>query len=218
MRIYQVGGVGFDSNIYLIDDEIPTLVDAGTGMRFEAVKREIKKVGFDPSDIELLINTHCHFDHAGGDDDFVGTSGCKVAIHELEAQLLESGDEAVSCAAMFGKKLRPVKVAHKLREGDVLELGELTLKVLHTPGHTVGGISLHDPVKRILFSGDTVFCGGIGRTDLPTGDVGALIQSLKRLAWLRVEKLCPGHGPTAEPKGGRYILEAIELVKSGGAV
>jgi glyoxylase-like metal-dependent hydrolase (beta-lactamase superfamily II) len=119
---------------------------------------------------------------------------------------------------MFGEKLRPVKVARKLREGNALELGKLTLKVLHTPGHTVGGVSFYDPAKRILFSGDTVFCGGIGRTDLPTGDAGALLRSLERLAGLRVKKLYPGHGPAAELNGGKYILEAIEFLKSGGAV
>jgi glyoxylase-like metal-dependent hydrolase (beta-lactamase superfamily II) len=218
MQIYRIGGVGFDSNIYLIDDEIPALVDAGTGMRFRAVRSQIKKLGFGLSDIRLLVNTHCHFDHAGGDRDFVDASGCEVTIHEFEARLLESGDAAVSCAAMFGEELRPVEVSRALKEGDMLELGELILEVIHTPGHTVGGISLYNSDRRILFSGDTVFCGGVGRTDLPTGDEKALGQSLERLRGLAVEKLYPGHGPAAERDGGKYILEAIELLKSGGVI
>jgi glyoxylase-like metal-dependent hydrolase (beta-lactamase superfamily II) len=169
-KIYQIGGRAQDSNIYLIDDEILTLVDAGTGMYSEGVEDEMRRLGFSPSDLDLLVNTHCHFDHAGGDHDLVDASGCEVAIHELEAPLLEKGDEKISCAAMFGEKLKPVKVTRVLKEGGTLDLGHFTLKVLHTPGHTAGSISLHDHEKRVLFSGDVVFCGGVGRTDLPTGD------------------------------------------------
>ncbi len=211
MKIHQIGGMGFDSNIYLIIDELITLIDAGTGQNFEDVKRNLAKFNLKPSDIGLLINTHCHFDHAGGDWDFVA-SGCEVAIHESEARLLREGEETITCAAMFGERPKPVEVARELREGNRVELCELTLEVLHTPGHTQGSISLYEPKQKILFSGDTVFRDGVGRADLPTSDAKALARSLRKLAKLEVERLYPGHGPFAERGAHRYILGAIELV------
>ncbi len=211
MKIHQIGGRGFDSNIYLIIDEVVTLIDAGTGQNFKIVEKNLGKVGIKPSDIKLLINTHCHFDHAGGDWDFAG-AGCEVAIHGSEARLLRDGEETITCAAMFDEGLRPVEVARELREGDRVELGEITLEVLHTPGHTRGSISLYEPERKLLFSGDVVFCDGVGRTDLPTGDAGALVRSLRKLAKLEVERLYPGHGPSSEKNARRHVLEAIELV------
>lgn len=211
MQIHQIGGLGFDSNIYLIIDEVTTLIDAGTGQNFKIVKQNLNKLGIKPSDINLLINTHCHFDHTGGDRDFVD-AGCEVAIHELEAELIRKGDQTVTMAEGFGVRLEPIKVARELHEGDRVELGELVLEIIHTPGHTRGSICLYDPKQRVLFSGDTVFCEGVGRTDLPTSDSEALVRSLRKLAALEVEGLYPGHGPSAGRGGRRHILEAIEFV------
>jgi len=211
MQIHQIGGLGFDSNIYLIIDEIITLIDAGTGMNFETVKRNLSKFNLTANDIKLIINTHCHYDHVGGDRDFIEASGCEVAIHELEAELLRKGDCVVTFAGVFGRKLEPIEVARELRDGDRVKLGELVLEVLHTPGHTQGSISLYEPQRKILFSGDTLFCGGVGRTDLPTSDEEALANSLRRIAELELDQLYPGHGPF-EKGARRYVLEALELV------
>lgn len=216
VKIHQIAGEGFDSNVYLIDDEMLTLVDAGTGLFSDAAKERMKKLGFSPAEIDLLVNTHCHFDHAGGDPDFVGPSSCEVAIHESEAGVLEKGDATISCSSMFGEPFRPVKVSHTLRDGNTLDLGKIILEVLHTPGHTAGSVCLYDRKNRVLFSGDTVFCGGVGRTDLPTGDAAALRQSLERLKSLPVEKLYPGHGPFAETEGEKFIFAAIDFMKEWG--
>ena len=156
------------------------------------------KLGVRPEEIELLINTHCHFDHAGGDLDFCESSGCRVLIHSSEARILREGDSAISCAVIFGERLKPVEKAEEVREGDEIDLGSLTLTVLHTPGHTAGSICLYDREHQLLFSGDTVFSDGVGRTDLPTGDERLLVESLKRLNQLKVKKLYPGHGAPNE--------------------
>lgn len=213
MQIHQVGGIGFDSNIYLIIDEVVTLIDAGTGMNFETVTQNMGRFNLKPSDIELIINTHCHYDHAGGDKDFVRAAGCGVAIHEREAELLKKGDQIVTLArSFFTRRLEPVDIARELRDGDQIKLGELILRVIHTPGHTRGSACFYEPNRKILFSGDTVFCGGVGRTDLPTSDVEALANSLRKLAKLDIDRLYPGHGPLEEKNAGRYILDAIELI------
>ncbi|MDI6819625.1 MAG: MBL fold metallo-hydrolase [Candidatus Hodarchaeaceae archaeon] len=210
--MHSIGGFGFDSNIYLIIDETVALIDAGTGMNFESVKRNLADFNLKPGDIELIINTHCHFDHAGGDRDFVA-AGCEVSIHELEAELLRKGDQTITLAGGFGGRLGPMEVARELREGDRIKLGKLKLEVLHTPGHTLGSICLYEPKQRLLFSGDTVFCEGIGRVDLPTGDAAAMLKSLRRLARLEVQKLLPGHGPVVEESADMHVRMAHRLVK-----
>lgn len=219
MKIYQVGGVGLDSNIYLIVDKTVALIDAGTGMNFETVKREIVKLGMKPEDVELLVNTHCHFDHAGGDGDFVRASGCGVAVHRLEARPLRDGDGITTLArTIFNATLEPVRVTRELRHRDRIELGELKLYVLHTPGHTSGSICLYEPKRRLLFSGDTIFSSGIGRVDLPTGDARALHLSIKRLTKLDVQSMYPGHGPVLEGNARYRIFEVAKMMFPGDMV
>ena len=204
--IYHFGGIASDSNIYLIDDETVTLIDAGTGEYFENVKKEMARQGFGPKDIDLLINTHCHFDHTGGNSGFIKASGCEVAIHKLEADFLRKGEREVTCAGIFGRRLEPMEVQQGLEEGDKLKLGEIVLEVLNTPGHTVGSISLYDSAKKILFTGDTIFCDGVGRTDLPTGDPAAMARSIERLAKLGAEQMYPGHGSFLSSGARKCIL------------
>jgi glyoxylase-like metal-dependent hydrolase (beta-lactamase superfamily II) len=212
MRIHQIVGKNFDSNIYLIIDKTIALIDAGTGMNFETVKQNLSKFNLKPNDIELLINTHCHYDHIGGDHDFVQAAGCEVCIHELEADMLRKGDSIVTCADMFGEKLGPIDVTRELREEDKIELGELTLEVLHTPGHTAGSICLYEPRQRLLFSGDTIFSDGVGRTDLPTGDAAVLRNSIEGLLKLDVQTIYPGHGLLVEKNVRSCILNALQFI------
>jgi len=211
MEIHQIGGLGLDSNIYLIVDEVVTLIDSGTGQNFSRVRQNLSDFGLKPSDIDLLIDTHCHFDHTGGNLDFF-KAGCEIAIHESEADLLRRGDKFITMAQFFGENPEPIEVARELREGDRINLGESVLEVIHTPGHTYGSICLHEPNLGILFSGDTVFLGDVGRTDLPTSDVNDLARSLRKLVGLKLRSLYPGHGPSAKENASEQILTAIEIV------
>jgi glyoxylase-like metal-dependent hydrolase (beta-lactamase superfamily II) len=195
----------------LIIDDVIAIVDAGTGCNFEMVKRNLDRLGVKMKEIELLINTHCHFDHIGGNRPFLD-AGSEVAIHELEADYLRNGEQFITQAEFFGERLGPMEVKRELRGGDRIELGELVLEVVHTPGHTRGSICLYEPRQRMLFSGDTVFCDGVGRTDLPTGSQEELVSSLLRLSELKVERLYPGHGPYVEKNARELILEAIEFI------
>jgi len=212
MEIHQIGGMGLDSNIYLIIDKVVTLIDSGTGRNFKMVRQNLSNLGLRPSDVKLLINTHCHFDHVGGNLDFL-KAGCEIAIHESEADLLRRGDGLVTMAQFFGENLGPIEVARELHEGDRINLGKFVLEVIHTPGHTQGSICLHEPYLGVLFSGDTVFCGDVGRTDLPTSDGAALVRSLRKLAGLRLRSLYPGHGPSAEEDAHELILMALESIR-----
>jgi len=210
MKIYQIGGCGYDSNTYLIIDEIIALVDTGTGKNFDTVSKNLQKFGLTPADIELIINTHCHYDHVGGDRAFLDAADCGVAIHELDAEPLQKGDGVVTCAILLSEKLEPVKPTRLLHNGDRIELGSLLLDVIHTPGHTKGSICLYDNVRSLLFSGDTVFCDDIGRVDLPTGDPSAMTNSLKKLTKLKLAQLLPGHGPIVEERADAHIMSALK--------
>lgn len=175
---------GLDSNVYIIGD---TAVDTGTGFNFVRLYDALKKIGIGINDIKSVINTHCHFDHTGGDGYFLKA---KIAIHESDAKAVEDGDDDLVNAGFFDGKAKPKKIDHKLKEGDKIS----GLKVIHTPGHTPGSISLIDEEKGILFSGDTIFADGIGRTDRPGGDEKELEKSINRIMELDFDTLLPGHG------------------------
>jgi glyoxylase-like metal-dependent hydrolase (beta-lactamase superfamily II) len=199
-NITMIEGIGFDSNIYLFDDII---VDTGTGENFEYVFNSIKKAGFNMvEDIKRIINTHCHFDHTGGNHFF----NAKIAIHQADAPAIENGDNIATAAYMFGKSLEPTKVDFHLKEGDKIN----DFEVIHTPGHTIGGICLYD--GETLISGDTVFAdGGFGRYDIG-GDINVLRESIQKLSELDVEYLLPGHGP-AVSNGSEHIKISNKIIK-----
>ncbi len=177
-----------DSNIYMIGD---TVIDCGTGFNFTRLYQALKILKMDFKDIKTIINTHGHFDHVGGNGYFVNA---KVSIHEKDAGILEKGDEKLSAADYYDGKLSPKEVETKLKEGDMVQAGSMELEVIHTPGHTAGSICLYDKKSGTLFSGDTFFSDGVGRTDMAGGDEKELQKSLQKVSELKFKRLFPGHG------------------------
>ncbi len=212
MEIKWIEERGYDSNIYLLQEKKNVLIDAGTGKNFERVKREIEGIGTELENIDILVNTHPHYDHVGGDRQIIEASDCELLASGYTADVLEAGDEDKTLASSFGAKLEPLKVSRRLQEDDKISLGETSLRVITTPGHSPGDIVLYEESENILFSGDTVFKGGIGRTDLPSSDSNEMRKSLDKLEALDVDKLYPGHGPIAETNGGRHVERAAEFL------
>lgn len=137
---------------------------------------------------EATVNTHGHFDHVKADADL----GLPVYIHEDDAAMVRDPADNIA-AAMFGT-FKPVEPARLLRDGDKITLDDLDMDVMHTPGHTPGGICLI--ASNVLFTGDTLFRDGIGRTDFPGASPELMERSLRRLAGLKSGLLVyPGHGP-----------------------
>lgn len=141
--------------------------------------------------VVAIINTHGHADHIAGNAWFVEQTGAPVLIHSEEEAYL--ADTALNLAHMIRQDFRPLKADRLLREGDIIEVGGGKLEVLHTPGHSPGGISLYSP--GFVLSGDTMFKSSVGRWDLPMGDLAVLQESLLRLARLPLDTIVyPGHG------------------------
>jgi glyoxylase-like metal-dependent hydrolase (beta-lactamase superfamily II) len=142
--------------------------------------------------VQAIVLTHGHFDHLGAVRAVMEATGAPLAVHRLDADV--AADPGRNLSAMLGEELCAPMADIILEDGDEVRAGEMTLKVLHTPGHSPGSICLYAPGH--LFSGDTLFAGSVGRTDLPEGDARALAASIReKLASLPDDTaVYPGHG------------------------
>ncbi|WP_282755626.1 MBL fold metallo-hydrolase [Desulfuromonas thiophila] len=141
----------------------------------------------------LVVNTHGHFDHVGANACLVEASGAELALHAADLPLLR---QAARQAASYGLQTPPSPEPDRLlHNGDLIEIGDLFFEVIHTPGHSPGGICLYG--EGHLFCGDTLFAGSIGRTDLPGGDLDQLLGHIRNDLMILPEatQVHPGHGP-----------------------
>lgn len=146
--------------------------------------------------VKYILNTHGHFDHVGANAEVKKKlPGALVAIHGKDAAMLESAHEH---GLVYGVRT-PKQPAPDifLEDGGKLSAGGLTLEVMHTPGHSEGGVCLYDERDGLLFTGDTLFAGSVGRTDFEGGSFKSLVDSIKQriLPLPGNVKVMPGHGP-----------------------
>lgn len=142
--------------------------------------------------IESIICTHAHPDHVCANAQVKAATGAEIVMHAAEAEFFARGD-IKQYFSILGLAFSP-EPDRTVQDGDVIAVGNLQLRVIHTPGHTPGGICLY--AEPHLFSGDTLFVGGVGRTDFPGGDTAQLMQSLQeKVLTLPAETVVwPGHG------------------------
>ena len=189
--IYKLNGIGYDSNTYLIIGKKNILIDPGTPNTFNLLKDEIKSIA---KDIDYIINTHCHYDHAGSDYLYEEYFNAPVVIHDSEVEDLKNNTNT-TVSALFNRELTPPKEIIPISE-ILEELKKYDMEVVETPGHTKGSISLI--YKDNLITGDTLFAYGVGRWDFPTGsliDLRSSVSKLERIAYERnIMNILPGHG------------------------
>jgi len=205
-----------DSNIYLVKaGDRFVLFDAGIQLFFKDTVDAIKELGLDLSQLDHLILTHTHLDHSGSVPLFLQEAGdAKLWVSREEGILLEKGDDTLVLGSLLGHRLPPLPVARKLKEGDVLRIGDFTFQVLLTPGHSAGSLCFFEPNHQLLISGDVVFRhGSFGRVDFPTGNGKQLIASIERLAELPVKILLPGHMGVALEKGREEIRLSLQFAR-----
>ena len=183
----------FDENCYVVSDDTGegVVIDPG-GMAKEilAYIRE-KKLS-----IQAVLDTHGHCDHIGANDAIRDETGAPLYIHKADAPMLS--DMRLNLSAFMGFKALSRPAEHLLLEGDKISFGQSELEVIHTPGHTVGGVCFVG--DGVVFTGDTLFAGSIGRSDFPGGSEVELIGNIKKklLALPDEMKVYSGHGPSSE--------------------
>lgn len=181
------------TNCYILaDNGTGTGIIIDPGDEAEKISAAVREADLD---VKYIINTHAHYDHIGAVLKLKDEFGAEILVHEADGPMLEDPTLNLS----FNKpkiKAAGVKPDKLLNEGDIVTAGKIELKVIHTPGHTPGSICLLG--KDYIFTGDTLFAGAVGRTDLPGGSHKSIVESIQtKLKTLPDNlKVYPGHGPS----------------------
>jgi glyoxylase-like metal-dependent hydrolase (beta-lactamase superfamily II) len=196
-----------ENNCYLIGDEGSgeiMLIDPG-----DEPDRILDLVEENRYKVKYIVFTHAHFDHVAAVTEIKEATEAQIVLHRDDMELY---DNAQTQARVWGFEIDPLpKPDVMVAEGDQVEVGALRFQVLHTPGHSRGGICLFG--EGVVVTGDTLFAGSVGRTDLHGGDLGQLKQSFSRLMRLPdITRVLPGHGPEStigkEKTGNFFSSEA----------
>lgn len=144
--------------------------------------------------LKYIVLTHCHADHTGAVNELKKALGGKILVHRDEMDGLFNPN--VNLVDMVGEHKDVLEADCRVDDGDIIHVGDLEFRIIHTPGHTKGGICLYCEEERLLFSGDTLFGGTWGRTDLPTGNIKQIMQSITNKLLILPEDtiIYPGHG------------------------
>lgn len=190
VKEFQVGVVGTNCFLAVNSETNETLV-IDPGDQAQILSGEIEKKKLHP---KAVLLTHGHFDHCMAAAQLAEQYGIEVYVHEDDKQTMEQS--AYNCCGMIGKNLVFHADQYFHGETDHLSMAGFEIEVYHTPGHTPGGVCFYIKSEGILFSGDTLFCESVGRTDFPKGSMSQLVRSIqKKLLQLPDDtKVLPGHG------------------------
>ena len=191
LEILTVGALA--TNCYILgDEETQQGVVIDPGGDFEIIEAHLKKLKLS---VKYIILTHGHVDHIGALSQLKKATKAEILIHSKDSAMLYDPNQNLSIFS--GDEIIATKADKTLEEGDIIQCGGIKIKVLHTPGHTPGGISLL--TDKMIFTGDALFCGSIGRTDFPGSSYQELISSIKDRLLSKDDDfiIYPGHGPSS---------------------
>lgn len=195
--------IGDETNCYIVQDDKTkeTMVIDAAG----DVDKIVEMLDILQAKLKYIYLTHCHGDHIGGVQELKERYGGKIVAQRQAAENLK--DPNINLTTYIGNEGLSIEIDARVDDNDLLHLGELEFRVIHTPGHTSGGSCLYCEKEQLLFSGDTLFRGTWGRTDVPTGDFEAIIKSItKKLMILPDETIVyPGHGKSTMIKEEKPI-------------
>lgn len=191
LKQFTVGSLE-NNNYLLIDEKSKEAILIDCTQESENIDSILKE---NDATLKYILLTHGHFDHILGINDFKQKYGCKVLVHEADKKLMDSVKEFVKSFGLEEAQIQ--EIDGYVQDGEIIKLGENEIKIIHTPGHTKGGVCYL--VEDKLFSGDTLFYESVGRTDLPDGHFGQIKSSIENKLFTLDENIqvYPGHGPSS---------------------
>jgi glyoxylase-like metal-dependent hydrolase (beta-lactamase superfamily II) len=198
-----------DCNTYIIKGNPGIICDPGNAEYFETLVADMKKDGIEPKDIGIIVNTHLHIDHCGGNEAFKALSGAKIALHPVQKKNYQM--VVVEGARLFGIEPGEFHEDYLLDES-VLHAGGVEIEMIPSPGHSPDCVCYYIRNEKILICGDVVFDRNTGRVDLPGGNADDLKKSIDVLSQLDVEILLPGH--MAGVSGASNVQRNFEYIKA----
>ncbi|MFX0020928.1 MAG: MBL fold metallo-hydrolase [Candidatus Hermodarchaeota archaeon] len=211
-NVYQFYTRGPGCHVYLIIGEnLNVLIDTGIITKFNSLNYLLTtEIGLKIEDINLVINTHEHFDHISSN----AYLHCPFAAHRWAATKIQHSDELITKGKKWGVDLSNLKINIWLEDRNIIDLGNVVLKIVETPGHTSGCICLYEPVKQYIFTGDTLYKGAITNI-YESGSISEYINSLHILNTLRINSFFPSHGNfvLGEENVKKEIESSIENAK-----
>ncbi len=210
-RIKVNTGLIEDTNCYIIQntETLETIVVDPGG---EAHKI-IEMLDILRAKVKYIYLTHCHCDHIGAVEKIKQEKGGKILIHRFDAEGLHNPN--ISLVTQAGINVPELEADSRVDDEDIIHIGNVSLKIIHTPGHTIGSSSLYCEQENMLFSGDTIFKGTWGRTDLPTSNFESIINSITNKVLILPDEtiIYPGHGRTTRVKDEKDIYLELKAVK-----
>lgn len=197
------GNLDYLTNCYVvIDEKSKRAMVVDPGGESEKIVNVLK---YNNATLDYIVLTHGHGDHIGNINELKKEYDAKVCIYYTEANFLK--DKSLSLADYVGVENPNIDPEIYLKENDIITIGNINFKVIHTPGHTSGSICLYDSENKILISGDTLFRSAWGRTDLPTSSFEDIIKSIEEKLMILEDDVIvyPGHGKSTLIKDERHI-------------
>lgn len=207
-RIKVNAGGMMGINCYIIqDEETKETMVIDPGGSFEKIEEMLDVI---EAKVKYILLTHCHGDHIGAVAQVKEKYGGKILIHRFDEEGLKT--PAINLSSHIGIGEVSIEEDARLDDGDILHVGKLEFKVIHTPGHTIGSICLYCKEEKLLFSGDTLFRGSWGRTDLPTSSMEQIMDSItNKLMHLPEDTIVyPGHRKIYNNKRGRTNIFRVK--------
>jgi glyoxylase-like metal-dependent hydrolase (beta-lactamase superfamily II) len=186
-----------NANHFVYRSEKPTLIDTAYIADFDETRKLIQDLGVKLQDIDLIVSTHTHSDHIGGNKFIQDESGCDIAIHRIGKHFIDTGDDWATWWRYYGHGAEFFSANKALEDGDMIDIGPHEFRVLYTPGHASDGIVLYNRKEKILISSDTLWENDMPGMTLRVEGSSALFrfeESLEKIKELDVRMVYPGHG------------------------
>ena len=186
-----------NGNHFIYRSEEPVLIDTAYKADFEETAGHLGRLGIDPARVRLIINTHCHCDHLGGNKIIQDLSGCEIALHRIGRHFIDTHDDWSTWWRYFVQEADFFRCTKVLEDGDMVSIGPHEFQVIYTPGHAIDGTVLYNRREKLLISSDTLWESDMAVMNVRVEGSGALfamMDSLDKLARLDVRIVYPGHG------------------------